>query len=416
MQLNNEAITLDWTKSGSRTLNGTHTYTHYNDESYVQETYRNKSGQKLGGANLTPLSSARASAVVAAHNRYLSTSTNIKQELQIATQYIHEKDNLHESSISVEPDPDDSNLKYESDPGSIMVKYEPDPDDSITKDEPDPDDSIMKVEPDPYDSIMKDEPEPDDSIVKDEPDPDDRITKDKPESDDSIMKDDPDDSITKDGPDPDTIIKDEPDLDKSIAKDEPDPDDNILKDEPDPDPDPDESITKNEPDPRESLGKMVDYLKHGSYNAETIRGKSLLTVDDVMHVDYYAHSESLSYPKEVQSKTNDFVSDETGFSSKELDFDEYDSSKKMNIDELQTYEIPDSDDVKPGAIEHNCSMNLSENDELQRIEESVAIICQRLQKSIELLRFDSTQVDTSSTLYTLFKIIMWVKLLCLFVL
>jgi len=47
----------------------------------------------------------------------------------------------------------------------------------------------------------------------------------------------------------------------------------------------------------------------------------------------------------------------------------------------------------------------SNSNELQRIEESVAALCSRLQKSIETLRLQATPADAESAIQTLFKII-----------
>jgi len=169
--LNEEAASLDWTKSRSHTLSGRKISNHYEEELHFDVTTSND-GQKLGGAS-DSLASARASSVAAAYGRFLNS---FSEEPSVP--------NKNETSYAaVEPDPDDGELK--GDPKWIIA--EPGPDDTlmienyakaplvtIDDEEPDPDDSLDK------DNTMMFESDPDDSLDKDnkmlfEPDPADFI-------------------------------------------------------------------------------------------------------------------------------------------------------------------------------------------------------------------------------------------------
>ncbi|XP_019162659.1 PREDICTED: uncharacterized protein LOC109159096 isoform X1 [Ipomoea nil] len=88
-QLNEEAATLDWTKSRSHTLSGLQHLE--NNEDDVFDNYVSSS-QKLGGKS--SFSSARVSSVAAAYRRFADTSANHYRETE-----------LHQ-----EPDPDDHEL------------------------------------------------------------------------------------------------------------------------------------------------------------------------------------------------------------------------------------------------------------------------------------------------------------------
>ncbi|XVF31833.1 hypothetical protein REPUB_Repub17cG0027600 [Reevesia pubescens] len=117
-QLNEEAASLDWTKSWGHTLSGIRHSENYEEDFYVED---GRSSQKVGGNMLTLLENARASSVAAAYHGLVNASANVEA-----------------SETNDEPDPDDS--------GSIMhdgnenldiqnpiraqgkLAYEPDPD------------------------------------------------------------------------------------------------------------------------------------------------------------------------------------------------------------------------------------------------------------------------------------------------
>ncbi|KAL6135171.1 hypothetical protein ACLB2K_067399 [Fragaria x ananassa] len=162
-QLNQEAESLDWTKSTGHTLSGARYTESYEENSYVGE--RSNSSHKLGGNMPDQLASARASSVAAAYHRLATASDNSicevhgQSHLDASGFHVHEEDEPKifsdkrdmevESSYTVqrqndlEPDPDDC-FGNEN-------KYEPSPEDSQG-----PDESCTKstgrkknVEPDP---------------------------------------------------------------------------------------------------------------------------------------------------------------------------------------------------------------------------------------------------------------------------
>ncbi|XP_062107289.1 uncharacterized protein LOC133818439 [Humulus lupulus] len=163
-QLNQEADSLDWTRSRSHTLSGVRHSDHFEEEEFYDEKGFHFS-QKLGGNVSDQLESARMAAVAAAYRRIENAST----------------DSFGISEVHEEPDPDDSCSLNEV---HSKPYQEPHPDDSgyLNMSEPDPDDSVClnKSEPDPDESAHQNkfEPDPDDSGYQNkfEPDPDDSET------------------------------------------------------------------------------------------------------------------------------------------------------------------------------------------------------------------------------------------------
>lgn len=158
-QLNQEAASLDWTKSRSYSLSGHSISDHY-EEMLHREVASSNSGQKLRGA-LNLSASARASSVAAAaYGRFLNAPSgepNLPSESQL-------------SDATEEPDPDDDELKGV--PEKIIA--EPDPDDTLmieSYEMPSLESSVDHEEPDPDDSLHKDtqmmfEPDPDDPEIQ----------------------------------------------------------------------------------------------------------------------------------------------------------------------------------------------------------------------------------------------------------
>ncbi|XP_062009341.1 uncharacterized protein LOC133725943 isoform X1 [Rosa rugosa] len=204
-QLNQEAESLDWTRSRGHTLSGAR-YTEHYENSYVGE--RSNSSHKLGGNMPDQLASARASSVAAAYHRLATASDDSISEVHEQSHldgfafHVHEKDEHKnfsgkrdleiESSYKVqrqndlEPDPDDC-FGNEN-------KFEPSLDDSQGTDEscskstgsrknvePDPDnlEACLKcdiiAEPEPLHpqemEILESRFQPRNNV--DEPDPDD---------------------------------------------------------------------------------------------------------------------------------------------------------------------------------------------------------------------------------------------------
>ncbi|XP_068668286.1 uncharacterized protein [Aristolochia californica] len=178
-QLNQEAASLDWTKSKSRTLSGFKRFDDLEEEFHVGA---GSTVQKLGGKSPNLFTSARQSSVVAAYDRLLNFSKAyelypddslpegaMKNYTPMATKGIH--NDVSSDKEYNEPDPDDClDLKHSA---------EPDPDDGLDmkqSSEPDPDDASsmkQKLEPDPYDSIIDKAVMPVEPSICEEPDPDD---------------------------------------------------------------------------------------------------------------------------------------------------------------------------------------------------------------------------------------------------
>lgn len=152
-QLNQEAATLDWTRSRSHTLSGSRHSERYEEEFDVEES--SNFSQKLGGKTSDQLASARASSVAAAYSRFANAHSNSSKVIE-----------AHE-----EPDPDDSgfNMHRESElmetvneekpiidglnKAQLEGKFEPDENHNLC--EPDPDDyeGGDTMESEPYSEI-----------------------------------------------------------------------------------------------------------------------------------------------------------------------------------------------------------------------------------------------------------------------
>ncbi|PKA51352.1 hypothetical protein AXF42_Ash002717 [Apostasia shenzhenica] len=192
-QLNEEAESLDWTKSRSCTLSGHKVSDHYEDDAdYILDS--GNVSYKLGGSNT--FSTARASSVAAAYHRYLSSSTSFSFGYPAPSDssnfdVVPKKAVLH--SELREPDPDDFEHKNIDD----RKDTEPDPDDTLMLENHL--DNFLHAEmvlenkltfsettmidtiPNEMDDLMKIERKPDDSIItsascskrkSEEPDPD----------------------------------------------------------------------------------------------------------------------------------------------------------------------------------------------------------------------------------------------------
>lgn len=147
--MNEEAASLDWTKSTSHTLNGRKYTDNYEEDAYIDAS-RESIGQKLGGG-MNSFPSARASSVAAAYNRLVNV---LAREPLLDDN----KPGGNQVSFGSEPDPDDmatslenasilemvEDTKASSSKSYTVVHDEPDPDDSLNNEnvlEPDPDDA-----------------------------------------------------------------------------------------------------------------------------------------------------------------------------------------------------------------------------------------------------------------------------------
>jgi hypothetical protein len=141
-QLNQEAASLDWTKSTGHTLSGMRSSEILEDD-FIEDS--SNIPQKLGGSRSDQLMSARESSIIAAYHRMANVSTDKSGGSEVNEEQDHDYSN---ANTREQPD------YMESSSGEI--KYT---DTAINNDEglnePDPDDHIkngMKHEPDPDDS------------------------------------------------------------------------------------------------------------------------------------------------------------------------------------------------------------------------------------------------------------------------
>lgn len=241
-QLNQEAASLDWTRSVSRTLNGSKLYNHCDNGDYTSDISINLP-QKLGGNASGKLPSARESSVAAAYWRTENaamSSVVINEanaepdpdgsgfdssgEEKVHTDILH-----NQKKLDLEPDPDDHSETHRN--------FEPDPDDSQGIDVSLRDNKIISKVP------LHTDQESADLGMLGEPDPDDsNATEETVQSGETMREPDPDDSVTAQnalgyGDNKPVIVQAEPDPDDSLRDpqqasgmqiDEPDPDDQEL--------------------------------------------------------------------------------------------------------------------------------------------------------------------------------------------
>lgn len=319
-QLNEEAASLDWTKSTGHMLSGRKIFDSYEDE-FVLEPGIAAAGHRLGGES-SSLASARALSGAAAYQRFLNAS---------AKEY-----HVSGTEINYSPDVVPQDFVQET------VKVEPDPDDAMHVD-------LAIVTSGSLDSRLLAEQH---TIGYSEPDPND-VGK---QSSVGCLEPDPDDSSNVD------ILNQELRFD-GRQHSEPDPDDGtnefVLeygnKMEVDSELTNNITVLKSEPDPDDSSNAML-----------VIDGKQGGEPDP---------------------------DDTTCLVSKSGDETEVITAQRRSSAVLKSE--PDPND---------CIGDLKSN-ELQMIEEPVAALCARLQKSIEMLRLQATPAEADSAIQTLFKII-----------
>eukprot|EP00262_Sarcandra_glabra_P008384 TRINITY_DN21903_c0_g1_i1.p1 TRINITY_DN21903_c0_g1~~TRINITY_DN21903_c0_g1_i1.p1 ORF type:complete len:765 (-),score=162.79 TRINITY_DN21903_c0_g1_i1:190-2484(-) len=427
-QLNREAVSFDWTKSRSHTLTGLRPSNHYEDDFHVET---NRSGHKLGGNTLNSSTNARVSSVAAAYHRFLNVSSNTLEGVQVQPDSAYadggNSNKERELDLTIEPDPDDGDFmldrkqKYENE--NI---FEPDPDDSQVADvmESEPylginrnrnpsnpgfdDSEISKSmlltgdmsEPNTEGSVMNENTQCEPHLrfnrkfpgpkMSEEPDPDDSCANKVILEHEIAAEPDPDDSQSVETFNDENQMKLSSYMFPEKTQEEPDPDDCVSKGlskyenctEPDPDDSQENDIMEAEPDPDDNM-------------------------DVPMGTKPEKEDSGPSWERSVPSLL---------------------SSESHGPCGLQTYE-PDPDDTKenssgahkaifsPANFDtggHNTTasgdswsvMKLSSEDqELQRISDSVSVVCTRLQKAIEILRSEIAPAVATSVLQTLFKII-----------
>ncbi|MCH89704.1 ubiquitin and WLM domain-containing protein, partial [Trifolium medium] len=143
-QLNQEAASLDWTKSAGHTLSGVRSSEIFEDD-FIEDS--SNIPQKLGGSRSDQLMSARESSIIAAYHRMATVSTNKSGGSEVNQEPDHDYSNA-DSDTREQPDYMESSseeIKYIDTPiNNDEGLNEPDPDDHIKngmKHEPDPDDS-----------------------------------------------------------------------------------------------------------------------------------------------------------------------------------------------------------------------------------------------------------------------------------
>ncbi|XAR68145.1 hypothetical protein NMG60_11003177 [Bertholletia excelsa] len=344
-QLNQEAEALDWTRSKGHTLTGVRHSVQY-EELFLDN--QAGSSQKLGGTTSDQLTNARETSVAAAYHRFAKASLDPR-----GSSNVHQEPNPGDVEFGVFQQPDSMDVDGI---GKLSINNPTNaPLDSQNRFEPDPDDTEggHTMESEEYSDsgvqIIISEPDPDDSLSKKtytykEPDPDDS----EGYSDSGVQ-----------------IIFSEPDPDDSLSKKtntykEPDPDDsgafskykdalsnaqqiNIL-DEPDPD--------DCEPNLEEKRNGHIE----GPYQGDILAIKSMESKNELRTVD----------------KERDPVDNLVG-------------QRRISATETNEHDLDDQ--------------------ELLRIQDPVTVICNRLQKAIQMLQSEVDPLEASGVLQTLFKII-----------
>lgn len=169
-------------------------------------------------------------------------------------------------------------------------------------------------------------------------------------------------------------------------------------------PDPDDSKASQNSAVVVELGSFCSHVMEVDC---TVQPRNIIAEPDPddSEAEQKANIVRLNHDRSVENET---MKDESHLyvTQKEPDPDESHANRVM-------MEEPDPDDnlVQPPAI---TGMKIDEPDpddqELRRIQDSVAVVCSRLQKAIEMLRAEVNHVEATSVLQTLFKIIRYVCL------
>lgn len=340
-QLNQEAATLDWTRSKSHVLNGVRHLEH--DEEFFVDNH-GSSSKKLGGTTSDQLANARATSVAAAYRRLENASTDL---LGVSEEY-------------EEPDPDDLGFDVHQEPEPMDLGKEKmnveNPEKAQWKDEnePDPDDcpgNQSKFEPDPDDCLGNQN--------KFEPDPDvegGEAMESEPYSEYSkgiiISEPDPDDS---EAPLKYTVVVDSDCCLVTVSVNQ-------------------QSKTVDEPDPDDSKAEQKN-MAYGNISRPD--------EDDTPAIETIVNKSQLSG------------------ADKEPDPDDSQANAVMQLE-------PDPDDnlvIQQRIPGTQTDEPDPDDQELQRIQDPVTIICARLQKAIEMLQSEVNPSEAATVLQTLFKII-----------
>lgn len=367
LQLNQEAASLDWTRSTSHTLNGAR----FSREQEEELSYSGESenlSRKLGGKGIEQLADARSSSVAAAYRRLDSGFGNLSGPVEAAEKHIHDDSDLDTqygadfihagakelSMAEVNDNHSECNTGSNTHVCIAKGKMEPDPDDSGDMEvmesetyrvyregknisEPDPDDSEM-MSPLATERVFTN------TFLHGEPDPENLRA---PLINGSVDK--PDHFIDR----RESQIQHEKRLDEFVGQGDSAASQNMLCD-------------------------GSDVLEEGSALVESMRSHQLTENSTEPDPDVYQKGVSHAEPDpDVFQK---------GVSHAEPDPDDS-MVPYQKISETQTDEM-NSDDP-----------------ELQRIQDPVTVVCNRLQKAIEMLQSEVNPSESVPVLQTLFKII-----------
>ncbi|KAL8145541.1 hypothetical protein AgCh_003634 [Apium graveolens] len=352
-QLNQEAASLDWTRSTSHTLSGAR----FSREQEEELSYSGESGnlsRKLGGTAIDQLADARSSSIAAAYRRLDSAFSNLSGTVEAAEKHIHddsELDTQYEADfilsgakeLSMEEVNDNHSECNTGSNTHVCIgkgKMEPDPDDSG---------DVKFMDSETY------------HVYREEK---------------NISEPDPDDSEMM------SPLVTERVFTETFLHGEPDPDNlratlvNGFVDTPD------QFIHS-----RESQIQHEKRLDEFVGQGDSAASQNMLTDDSDVLVEGSALVESM---RSHQLTENSMEPDPDVFQKGELHA-EPDPDDSMvpyqGISETQT-DVPNPDDL-----------------ELQRIQDPVTVVCNRLQKAIEMLQSEVNPSESVIVLQTLFKII-----------
>ncbi|PIA36911.1 hypothetical protein AQUCO_03200104v1 [Aquilegia coerulea] len=334
---------LDWTRSKGHTLSGLRRSDHYEEEFFEEMGSRS---QKLGGKTTDEMATARATSVAAAHRRIVSSLNNGVKGHDAKVE--PDPDDI-DSEMHIEPDPDDSTMNVERpQEGENNPNCEPDHDggfDSYNRlAEPDPDDSLKNEN-------LNDGNQP--SVVFQEPHANDVEMKGSMSESWNFVELDP------------IKIQGEPYSDESNLKKatwecgisvEPDPDDSLVN-------------------------RAMQY--EDSHLVES--------GEDVSHIN--------KIQKEPEPDDSSIEKAAIGSNVGHV-------PHALTGDVLQHEPDPDAriEDIMDTSNSPYDLTNLND-EELQRIQDPVSVICTRLQKAIEMLKSEVNPAEANLVLQTLFKII-----------
>ncbi|WOH02644.1 hypothetical protein DCAR_0522033 [Daucus carota subsp. sativus] len=355
-QLNKEAASLDWTRSTGHTLSGMG-FSREHEEQLSTSGENGNLSRKLGGKGTDQLADARLSSVTAAYRRLDSAFSNLSGTTDVAEKHMqadselntqYEAELVHAAAKELSM-AELNDTRTECNNGSHAHeclgkgKMEPDPDDSV---------DMEAMESEPYRMYKEakniSEPDPDDAEMFERMSP-----------------------LTTEKLFAETYLHGEPDPDAAGTSNI-----NGFVNKPDQFVDSRESQIQHE--------KRVDkFVGRG----DSAAGQNMLCGDSNVLVEDSTLLESMKPHQLTENSTEP----DLDVSQKGVTYAEPDPDDSMvpyqGISRTQTAE-PDPDDQ-----------------ELQRIQDPVTVVCNRLQKAIEMLQSEVNPSESVIVLQTLFKII-----------